>query len=150
MIDITKDVQSLTTFRRNSAVFLKQIKKTKRPVVLTVKGKAQAVVRIRKSTSACSILQPMPISMKPFDRPRRISGREESGTSRNSSRNSKPSMAYRVKITLRAERDMAGIEERIGARFSNAAGTWYVGLRNAIRTLRDNPTAARPPRRILN
>jgi prevent-host-death family protein len=45
MIDITKDIQSLTTFRRNSAVFLKQIKKTKRPVVLTVKGKAQAVVQ---------------------------------------------------------------------------------------------------------
>jgi prevent-host-death family protein len=45
MIDITKDVQSLTTFRRNSTVFLKQIKKTKRPVVLTVKGKAQAVVQ---------------------------------------------------------------------------------------------------------
>ncbi len=45
MIDITKDIQSLTTFRRNSAVFLKQIKKTKRPVVLTVKGKARAVVQ---------------------------------------------------------------------------------------------------------
>jgi prevent-host-death family protein len=45
MIDITKDIQSLTTFRRNSAVFLKQIKKTKRPVVLTVKGKAQAVIQ---------------------------------------------------------------------------------------------------------
>ena len=45
MIDITKDIQSLTTFRRNSAAFLKQIKKTKRPVVLTVKGKARAVVQ---------------------------------------------------------------------------------------------------------
>jgi toxin ParE1/3/4 len=48
-------------------------------------------------------------------------------------------MAYRVKITLRAERDLAGIEERIGARFSDAARTWYMGLRSAIRTLRDNP-----------
>jgi hypothetical protein len=36
MIDITKDIQSLTTFRRSSAEFLKQLKKTKRPVVLTV------------------------------------------------------------------------------------------------------------------
>ncbi len=45
MIDITKDIQSLTTFRRNSAVFLKQLKKTKRPVVLTVKGKAKAIVQ---------------------------------------------------------------------------------------------------------
>jgi hypothetical protein len=32
MIDITKDIQSLTTFRRSSSEFLKQLKKTKRPV----------------------------------------------------------------------------------------------------------------------
>ena len=45
MLDITKDIQSLTTFRRRSGDFMKQLKKTKRPVVLTVKGKAQAVVQ---------------------------------------------------------------------------------------------------------
>jgi prevent-host-death family protein len=44
-LDITKDIQSLTTFRRRSGDFMKQLKKTKRPVVLTVKGKAQAVVQ---------------------------------------------------------------------------------------------------------
>jgi prevent-host-death family protein len=45
MLDITKDIQSLTTFRRRSAEFLKQLKKSKRPVVLTVKGKAAAIVQ---------------------------------------------------------------------------------------------------------
>jgi prevent-host-death family protein len=45
MLDITKDIQSLTTFRRRSGDFMKQLKKTKRPVVLTVKGKAAAVVQ---------------------------------------------------------------------------------------------------------
>ena len=45
MIDITKDIQSLTTFRRRSGEFLKQLKKSKRAVVLTVKGKAAAVVQ---------------------------------------------------------------------------------------------------------
>jgi prevent-host-death family protein len=45
MIDITKDIQSLTTFRRRSGEFLKQLKKSKRPVVLTVKGRAAAVVQ---------------------------------------------------------------------------------------------------------
>jgi prevent-host-death family protein len=45
MLDITKDIQSLTTFRRRSADFLKQLKKSKRPVVLTVKGKAAAIVQ---------------------------------------------------------------------------------------------------------
>ncbi len=45
MLDITKDIQSLTTFRRRSGDFMKQLKKSKRPVVLTVKGKATAVVQ---------------------------------------------------------------------------------------------------------
>jgi prevent-host-death family protein len=45
MIDITKDIQSLTTFRRRSGDFMKQLKKSKRPVILTVKGKAAAVVQ---------------------------------------------------------------------------------------------------------
>ena len=38
MLDITKDIQSLTTFRRRSGDFMKQLKKRQRPVVLTVKG----------------------------------------------------------------------------------------------------------------
>src|SRR6202162_5255013 len=45
MLDITCDIQSLTTFRRRSGDFMKQLKKTKRPVVLTVKGKAAAIVQ---------------------------------------------------------------------------------------------------------
>lgn len=45
MLDITNDIQSLTTFRRRSSEFLKQLKKTKRPVVLTVNGKAAAIVQ---------------------------------------------------------------------------------------------------------
>ncbi len=45
MIDLTKDIQSLTTFRRRSGDFMKQLKKNKRPVVLTVKGKAAAIVQ---------------------------------------------------------------------------------------------------------
>ena len=45
MLDITKDIQSLTTFRRRSGDFMKQLEKSKRPVILTVKGKAKAVVQ---------------------------------------------------------------------------------------------------------
>lgn len=45
ILDITSDIQSLTTFRRRSGDFMKQIKKTKRPVVLTVKGQAAAIVQ---------------------------------------------------------------------------------------------------------
>ncbi len=45
MLDLTQDIQSLTTFRRRSGDFMKQLKKSRRPVVLTVKGKAAAVVQ---------------------------------------------------------------------------------------------------------
>ncbi|MGA7218495.1 MAG: type II toxin-antitoxin system prevent-host-death family antitoxin [Candidatus Sulfotelmatobacter sp.] len=45
MLDITKDIHSLTTFRRRSGDFMKQLRRSKRPVVLTVKGKAAAVVQ---------------------------------------------------------------------------------------------------------
>jgi prevent-host-death family protein len=45
MVDITKDIQSLTTFRRRPGDFMKQLHKNKRPVVLTVKGQAAAIVQ---------------------------------------------------------------------------------------------------------
>ena len=45
MLNIADDIQSLTTFRRRSGDFMKQLKRTKRPVVLTVKGRAAAAVQ---------------------------------------------------------------------------------------------------------
>jgi prevent-host-death family protein len=44
-IDITQDIQPLTTFRNNSVKMLKQLKKTGRPIVLTVNGKTEAIVQ---------------------------------------------------------------------------------------------------------
>lgn len=44
-MDITKDIQPMTTFRNHSAEFMQHIHKTKRPVVLTVNGKAAAVLQ---------------------------------------------------------------------------------------------------------
>lgn len=44
-MDITQDIQALTTFRNNSSTFLRRLKKTKRPMVLTVNGKAAAIVQ---------------------------------------------------------------------------------------------------------
>jgi PHD/YefM family antitoxin component YafN of YafNO toxin-antitoxin module len=45
MFDIKKDIQAMTTFRRNPAKFMKQLKKTKKPFVLTINRKAEAVVQ---------------------------------------------------------------------------------------------------------
>ena len=44
-MDITKDIQPMTTFRNHSAEIMRHLKDTKRPVVLTVNGKAAAVVQ---------------------------------------------------------------------------------------------------------
>lgn len=41
----TNDIHSLTAFRRNSGGFMKELRISKRPLVLTVKGKAAAVVQ---------------------------------------------------------------------------------------------------------
>jgi len=44
-MDITKDIQPMTTFRNHSAEIMRHLKESKRPVVLTVNGKAAAVVQ---------------------------------------------------------------------------------------------------------
>lgn len=42
---LKRDIQSLSTFKRDTAKFVRQMKKTKAPVVLTVNGKAEIVVQ---------------------------------------------------------------------------------------------------------
>lgn len=39
-----KSIQSLTDFKRNTNEYLKELRKTRRPLVLTVNGKAELVV----------------------------------------------------------------------------------------------------------
>lgn len=43
-LSITEDIRSITDLKRNTNAVLEQINKTKRPVVLTVNGKAEAVL----------------------------------------------------------------------------------------------------------
>lgn len=45
MIDIHGDIQSLSNFKRNTPEFLRQLKETGNPVVLTINGKAELVVQ---------------------------------------------------------------------------------------------------------
>jgi prevent-host-death family protein len=44
MINVTQDIHSLTAFKRKSSSLMKKMKKTGRPLVLTINGKAEAVV----------------------------------------------------------------------------------------------------------
>jgi prevent-host-death family protein len=45
MLDINNDIDSLSNFKRNTPEFLRQLKKTGHPVVLTINGKAELVVQ---------------------------------------------------------------------------------------------------------
>jgi prevent-host-death family protein len=45
MIHLTEDICPLTDFKRRTSDFMNQMKKTHRPVVLTVNGKAELVVQ---------------------------------------------------------------------------------------------------------
>src|ERR1017187_2237801 len=44
-LDISKDIHSLSDFKRNSREFLEQMRETGNPVVLTINGKAEVVVQ---------------------------------------------------------------------------------------------------------
>lgn len=45
MISLKDEIDSLSNFKRNTADYLKQLKKSGKPVVLTVNGKAELVVQ---------------------------------------------------------------------------------------------------------
>jgi prevent-host-death family protein len=45
MLDIDRDINSLSNFKRNTPEFLRQLKETGHPVVLTINGKAELVVQ---------------------------------------------------------------------------------------------------------
>jgi prevent-host-death family protein len=49
MVNLTKDIHPLTDFKRNTSDFMSRMKKTRRPVVLTVNGKAELVVQDAQS-----------------------------------------------------------------------------------------------------
>lgn len=49
MVNLSQDIHPLTDFKRNTSEFMVAMKKTRRPVVLTVNGKAALVVQDAES-----------------------------------------------------------------------------------------------------
>ena len=49
MLDISKDIHSLSGFKRNASGFLEQMRHSGHPVVLTINGKAELVVQAAAS-----------------------------------------------------------------------------------------------------
>lgn len=49
MLDLERDIHPLTDFKRNTSEFLKLLRETGGPIVLTINGKAEIVVQDAKS-----------------------------------------------------------------------------------------------------
>src|ERR1700733_375473 len=45
MLDLNRDINSLSNFKRNTPEFIRQLKESGHPVVLTINGKAELVVQ---------------------------------------------------------------------------------------------------------
>ena len=45
MLDIRRDIHSLTDFKKNTSQFINQLKETGEPMVLTINGRAELVVQ---------------------------------------------------------------------------------------------------------
>lgn len=45
MLDLRRDINSLSNFKRNTPQFIQQMKETGEPVVLTINGRAEIVVQ---------------------------------------------------------------------------------------------------------
>ena len=52
MLHLDRDIRSLTDFKRHTNDFVRQMKETRAPVVLTVNGKAELVVQDAESYQA--------------------------------------------------------------------------------------------------
>jgi len=104
-MDITKDIQPMTTFRNNSAEILRHLKATKRPVVLTVNGKPPPCCRTRKPTNTCLTWPLQPAPRKALGKAGRTSPTAEPNRPRRCSASCGRNMEYRVEISSRARRD---------------------------------------------
>lgn len=49
MINLRDEIDSLSNFKRNTSEFLEQLKKSGKPIVLTINGKAELVVQDAES-----------------------------------------------------------------------------------------------------
>ena len=63
-VDISRDIHSLTDFKKKTSEFVEQMKRTGEPVVLTINGKAELVVqdaaayqRLREIAQEAAILE---------------------------------------------------------------------------------------------
>lgn len=143
MLDLTEDIQSLTTFRRRSGDFLKQLRKSKRPVVLTVNGKAAAIVQdaeaYQRLLDIAAAADPREAFARDWNSQERDKASLHASSSKSSTPRSRKRMAYLVKLMPRAKLDLRLLFGHLHASESPTAFRWYQGLEQEILRLEENP-----------
>jgi prevent-host-death family protein len=140
-MDLTKDIQPMITFRNHSAQFLRHLRKTKRAIVLTVNGKAAAVVQ---DAEAYQQLLDLAAEVSAAEGIRQ--GLEDVANGRTRPAREvfdeiRADMTYRVEITARANRNLKGSFPHRCREL--AAGVWFNDVEAAILSL-DHPPRAMP------
>ena len=142
MIDVTKDIHSLTAFKRNSSGLMKHMKKTGRPLVLTVKGKAEAVLLDAKAyQEVASQLDAVASIRRGLAQARRGAGRPANEVFDELEREDDGQMTYRVIVTPAAESDLRTAYRYIRSQAPRAARDW-------IRRAPDRKESCTPPRTV--
>jgi prevent-host-death family protein len=101
-MDITKDIMPMTTFRNNSAKIMQLLKETQRPVILTVNGKAAAVLQDAEAYQRLLDLAAEATAAEGIRQGLEVAPARRASYLMNFA----PSMAYRVNLTERATRDL--------------------------------------------
>ena len=131
-MDITRDIQSMTSFRNRSAEFVRHLKETGRPMVLTVNGKAAAVVQNAEAYQRL------------LGRGATIWRAAAPDRRRTCSTKFAPPMTYRVELTARAGRNLRTIYRNIHAEDSARSRAWFNGLERAVLSLEERPGRCPP------
>jgi len=147
MFDLARDVQSLSHFKRNTAAVMKRMKKNQVPVVLTVNGKARAVVldpatyqKMTAEAAKAEMIQFLKESQADIDAGR-VSRNGSYGRNCEGVRVPFPEkeVTRQVSVSVRAGRDIRqSFAWLLSERGRAYAEKWYVRIRVAMESLSEN------------
>ena len=129
MLDISKDIHSLSDFKRNTTDFLEQMRGTGHPVVLTINGKAELVVQDAASYQKLLDRMDQLEALEGIQtRPRRCRSRPSDAVEENLSGSSGQSVAYQVVLADSAKADANRIYDWVVEQAPVRGPEWFEEL----------------------
>jgi len=141
MIDVTEDIHSLTAFKRNSSGLMKHMKKkTDRPLVLTVNGKAEAVLLPRHTMNSRTTWIRSRVYAEALGRPEKVKGDWRTTFWANSSGKTEDyGWPTGLSLTPQAAADLRSAYRYIRRHAPGAAREWIRRARRSVKTLSNQP-----------